>query len=230
MRSVIITGVSQGLGAALMDEVYRQGDRVVAVGRRFTAHQHALASADQDRVSLLEADLSDPAALPSVETLSTLLGDRVAVVHNAGLIGPIGALGSLEPDRIAGTVAVNLLAPMLLTNTVLAACPGVQDLRILFVSSGAAYRVKEGLATYCATKAGGEMFFRALAAQVADDSRYDVRVVDPGIMDTGMQATIRSAPTGYLPERPRYVDMYERGEIPGPGLVARRIVAEHLRD
>lgn len=228
MRTVVITGVSQGLGAALMDELYRRGDRIVALGRRFTGQQRGLASTDPDRVLLRHTDLADPAALPSRAELADLLGDDVALVHNAGVVEPIGAVGRLGAEAVTRAVAVNLTAPVLLTDALLAACPDAARVRIVFVSSGAATRVVEGWATYCATKAGAEMFFRVLAAQLAGDDRYTVASVNPGVMDTGMQAVIRGARSGYFPDRQRYLGLHERGELPAPAEVARRIVGEHL--
>ena len=228
MRTVVITGVSQGLGAALLDELYGRGDRVVALGRRFTEQQQGLAATDPDRMVLRHADLSDPATLPTREELAGLLGEHVVLVHNAGVVEPIGAVGELPPRAVAEAVTINLTAPMLLTNAVLAARPDAARVQILFVSSGAASRVVEGWAAYCASKAGGEMFFRVLAAQVAGDNRYTVASVNPGVMDTGMQTTIRATASGYFPDRQRYQGLHERGELPTPAQVARRIVAEHL--
>jgi benzil reductase ((S)-benzoin forming) len=228
MRTVVITGVSRGLGAALLDELYRRGDRVVALGRRFTERQQGLAATDPDRLVLRRADLADPATLPTPDELAGLLGEHVVLIHNAGVVEPIGAIGNLPARAVAAAVAVNLTAPMLLTNAVLAACPDAARVQILFVSSGAASRVVEGWATYCATKAGGEMFFRVLAAQLAGDARYTVESVNPGVMDTGMQTAIRAAASGYFPDRQRYQGLHERGELPTPAQVARRIVAGHL--
>jgi len=224
MTATVLTGVSRGLGRALFDELYRRGDRLLAVGRGFTAEQRA---ADPHRVTLAAVDLSRP-DLP-VPGLAEFLragpaGEDVVLIHNAGSVEPIGPIGALDPARTAATVHVNLLAPMLLTNAVLAAA-GTAPTTVLFVSSGAAHRVIDGWATYCATKAGGEMFFAALAEQYADDDRVRVATVNPGVMDTDMQALIRDSDFAGVQ---RYRGLAERGELPSPADVARRIVAEHL--
>jgi hypothetical protein len=44
-------------------------------------------------------------------------------------------------------------------------------------------------------------------------------------MDTGMQATLRGSE---FPDRDRYVSLHERGQLPDPATVARRIISEHL--
>jgi benzil reductase ((S)-benzoin forming) len=128
---------------------------------------------------------------------------------------------ALDPADIARTVALNLTAPMLLTNAFLAALPRGRGAHVLFVSSGAAHRVIDGWGVYSATKRGVEMFIEVLDAQPG----VRAASVDPGVMDTGMQASIRAADFG---ERDHYVRRYRRGELADPAAVARRIVEEHL--
>jgi benzil reductase ((S)-benzoin forming) len=224
MRTVVLTGVSRGLGAALFDGLAGRGDRIVAIGRHFTTAQHAAAVAEPDRIALVTADL----ARPEPPALDGLLAGAtaVALVHNAGVIEPIGAVGRLAPARVVDAVAVNLTAPILLTNAFLAALPpDAADVRIVFLSSGAAKRVIDGWGTYCATKAGGEMFFDALATQLAGDARFTVSNVNPGVMDTDMQATIRRSD---FPDRDRFVGLHETGELTDPAAVAAKIIAQHL--
>ena len=92
----------------------------------------------------------------------------------------------------------------------------------------------DGWALYCATKAGGEMFFNVLASQVNGDGRVTLANVDPGQMHTGMQADIRRAAAGRAyfpgqqrgwtrtprdgwPTRPRWPSGSSRSTCPRPG-------------
>ena len=83
---------------------------------------------------------------------------------------------------------------------------------------------------YGSTKRGGEMFFASLDDERAADDRVRVVIVDPGIMDTDMQAVVRehARADAYFPGRERFIERYERGELPSPTDVARRIIKEHL--
>jgi NAD(P)-dependent dehydrogenase (short-subunit alcohol dehydrogenase family) len=237
MRVVAITGVSRGLGEALLDELLgrgeppgRDGTRVVAIGRRFTERQRDLASDPAGgRLTLLTADLSDPGSLPEPEAFAAAFDGctDAALVHNAAVVGPIGSVGTLPAAELAEAVTVNLTAPVLLTNEFLAAVPGTaRRVRLVFVSSGAARRPIEGWSAYCASKRGGEAFFEVVAAEAArGDRRVSVAVVNPGVMDTGMQAALREA--GF-PDRDRYVDLHRRGELPRPREAARKLIAQHL--
>jgi NAD(P)-dependent dehydrogenase (short-subunit alcohol dehydrogenase family) len=222
MRSVVLTGVSRGLGAALFEALAGRGDRVYAIGRQFTDDQRALAAKEPDRVRLREADLTDPSSLPDAGELNEFLLGEPVLILNAATVGPLGAIGRLPRHEVAAAVAVNLTAPMLLTDAFLAARPAGQETRVLFISSGAAHRVIEYWSVYSATKRGMEMFVDAVAVQEPD--AYVVNV-NPGVMDTDMQAAVRASE---FPERDRYVGLHERGELPDPAEIAGRIIEKHI--
>jgi NAD(P)-dependent dehydrogenase (short-subunit alcohol dehydrogenase family) len=93
---------------------------------------------------------------------------------------------------------------------------------VVFISSGAAARPIRHWAAYCAAKAGGEMFFRVLAEERPDLS---VVSVNPGRMDTAMQAVLRRSS---FPDKGSFIDSHERGELASPAVVAARIVSEHV--
>ena len=229
MRSIVITGVSRGLGAALFDLLAADpGNRVLALGRHFTAAQEAAAAAEPDRVRLHTVDLSlahlELGAQMDVSTRDT---EHAVIILNAGTVEPVGAVGSVRPADVARSVAVNLTAPMLATEAFVAALgtrPAGTRATVVFISSGAAARPIEGWATYCAAKAGAEMFFRVLAAERPD---LTVVSVNPGRMDTDMQAVLRDSS---FPTKQSYIDAHERGELASPADVAARIVSEHLTD
>ncbi len=231
MRSVVITGVSRGLGTALFDQFYDHGDRILAIGRGFTEAQQGLAATDPDRVLLRRADLADPLSQPDGVELADFLtqspgdGGHAVLVLNAAVVGPIGAVGAVPAADLALAASVNLAAPMVLSSAFLAGAGTAARRSVLFISSGAAHRVIGGWAAYCATKAGAEMFFAALAEQEGD--RTYVASVNPGVMDTGMQEEIRAA-GGYFPDSARFHERYAAGELASPAEVAKMIIAEHL--
>jgi NAD(P)-dependent dehydrogenase (short-subunit alcohol dehydrogenase family) len=50
-------------------------------------------------------------------------------------------------------------------------------------------------------------------------------IINPGVMDTGMQETIRQAK---FEDRERFVELHRTGRLPDPAAVARQILADHL--
>jgi benzil reductase ((S)-benzoin forming) len=228
--NVILTGVSRGLGSALFAAFQARGDRLLAIGRRFTPAQEKIAAAEPDRIRLHAADLADSASLPGTAEFRQFLDQsptQAVLLHNAAVVSPIGAVGALPPAEVAAAIAVNLTAPIVLTDAFLAVAP--RPAKIIFVSSGAAHRVIGGFSVYCATKAAGEMFVACVAEQFAADPGVTAVNVNPGQMDTGMQADIRAAGTAgaYFPDRHTFVDRHARGEMPDPAIVAADIIAAH---
>jgi benzil reductase ((S)-benzoin forming) len=232
MRSTIITGVSTGLGAALFDHLHVAGDRILALGRRFTPAQHAAADETPDRTRLRRTDLSDPTTLPNTLELTEWIGqavDESVLIHNAAVFTPFGLIGTLDPQEIQHAVTVNLTSPLLLTNALLASAAAEHSrTTIMLITSSAARHVDGGRAVYAATKRASELVLETVRVERGED-RIRVVVVDPGIMDTPMQATVRgyALADGYFPGRERFLDRYQRG-LPSPDDVARKIIATHL--
>src|SRR3954454_23449728 len=121
MRAVVITGVSRGLGAALFDVSSARGDRVLAVGRHFSQQQQLLRDERPSDVTLFSTDIADAHWLPDYDILRGFMrdSDDVVLIHNAAVVDPIGAIGRLSTEAITNSVAVNLTAPLVLTNTFL---------------------------------------------------------------------------------------------------------------
>ncbi len=224
MRSIVITGVSRGLGAALFERLAADsGNRILALGRHFTAEQEAAAAREPERITLQPMDLSlVPLELSDQMDVCIRNATHAVIILNAGMVEPVGAVGSAPPADVVRSVAVNLTAPILAAEAFVAALPRGAKGTVLFISSGAAVRPIEGWATYCAAKAGGEMYFRVLAAERPD---LTVASVNPGRMDTAMQGVLRESS---FPDKQSYIDAHERGELASPADVAARIVSEHI--
>ncbi|MCC3265090.1 SDR family NAD(P)-dependent oxidoreductase [Arthrobacter gengyunqii] len=110
-RTIVITGASDGIGAAAARTLHSLGDRVVVVGR---SPEKTAAVAKEIGADYL---LADYARLDDVRTLAGRLLERYpridVLVNNAG-----GIMGRREEtvDGHEKTLQVNHLAPFLLTN------------------------------------------------------------------------------------------------------------------
>ncbi len=233
MNLYIVTGHSGGIGAALADALLTPESMVVGVSRRGnpTLPARAITHDALFRERLL--DLSDTAAL--LAALPTLFADlpwprvaRACLINNAGTVAPVAPVGRLDAAQVASSIALNLTAPLLLTDAFLRASEGVADRRILNLSSGAGRKAYPGWSVYCAGKAGLDHFSRVAGLDVPPEVR--VAAIAPGIVDTGMQAAIRATPASDFPLREQFVDYKASGQLSEPATVASRLIDYLLSD
>ncbi len=220
----IVTGHSRGLGAAIAAELLRHEVAVLGLARQ-EGEVPAAAGAAFEQVAL---DLADGAALQrwlAGPALSGFLAgaERVLLVNNAGVVGPVGPLAVQPLAELASAVALNVAAPLMLSQAVLAASPGVREHRIAHVSSGAARRAYAGWSVYCATKAALDQHARALALDEVAGLR--ICSLAPGVIDTDMQALVRSTPAEHFPMRARFEALKAEGQLVAPADAARRFVS-----
>lgn len=222
MNNIFLTGVSRGLGKCLLDALAGRADvRVIAVGRHFSEDVQAKAFA------CVPWDLSRFEAMPDLADVLPEDGS-VTLVNNAGVAVPIGAVGTLDGAALVRAATVNFVSPMLLVNQLQELCGKRKQegrLTIINISTGAANYPIAGWGAYCSTKAAMKMFLDVLA----EDAKDCVRVihVDPGVMDTGMQASIRAAD---FPRQAEFQGYKDQGRLRRPEDVAREIVEKYLSE
>ncbi len=187
-RLALVTGGSRGLGNALVTQLQAEGWRVVELSR-------SAPTADSVRV-----DLAQPAAvaqalgavLVGIEPMSVA---ELLVIHNAGMVQPLGPAANRPTCEVIDALNVNLVSGIAFLATAMAhfqCCPGRKV--VAHITSGAAVRAHAGLSLYSAAKAGMDQFLRVVAAeQVRQSHPFRALSIDPGALDTDMQATLRSA-------------------------------------
>lgn len=221
MDLYFITGTSSGLGYALTQEVLQANNRVVGIGRN---HPH-----QAENYYPVESDLSHANAAASIE-LSDPWGDyayeRVVLVNNAGMIDPVKRMGHTDAADIQAHYQLNLVAPTVLANQLLAAWEKANvELVILNVSSGAAQRPIDGWACYCSAKSGLSMLSEVIDTENQLHKRNcRVYALAPGVVDTPMQGTIRSADPAEFSHVGRFRSLKESGELKSPYEVARNFI------
>ncbi len=187
-RVALVTGGSGGIGAAICRALAAE-DALVAVGYgRGAEAANAVArelSAGGGRAEAFGADLEDPRAPGQfVDEVEARLGPVDILVANHGL-GVGAAYEDVDPDLFDRTMAINLRAPFLLAQRVLAGMRERHFGRILFVSSTAAFRGGVIGPHYAASKAGLHGLTYFLAGRTAADG-VTVNAIAPGLIETGM--------------------------------------------
>ncbi|WP_373890062.1 SDR family oxidoreductase [Massilia sp. DJPM01] len=226
--SAVVSGHTQGLGAALAAELMTRGIAVLGLARG-TAPQ--LAARFGPLLREHQADLSDSAALAAwlaTPALRDFVGasTQVLLINNAGTVEPVGALHDQDPLAVAQAVALNVAAPMMLAAAVATAARQA-DCRILHVSSGAARTAYTGWSVYGATKAALDQHARAVALDYPlAPHAAGVRICSlaPGVIDTAMQARIRATPESRFPQRERFLALQRDGALSSPEQCAAGVV------
>ncbi|GAA4785368.1 SDR family oxidoreductase [Actinomycetospora chlora] len=169
--TVLVTGGSSGLGAAVCEAVVAAGGTPVVLDVKAPDAGH----------SFVEVDLADTrAAELAVGRASEQVGGLDAVVTAAG-IDRCGQLVDVDAAEWERVIAVNLLGT---AAVVRAALPELESRRgkVVTVSSTLGVKAVSDATAYCASKFGVVGFTRALAAETA--GRVGVTLLIPGGMWT----------------------------------------------
>lgn len=113
-RTIVITGASDGIGAAAARRLSRTGDQIVVVGRSPTKTAAVAAELDADYFVVDYADLSQVRAL--AEKIRSQYPRIDVLLNNAGRMA---SKIELTADGYERTYQVNYLAPFLLTTQLL---------------------------------------------------------------------------------------------------------------
>ncbi|MCB2015652.1 MAG: SDR family NAD(P)-dependent oxidoreductase [Sphingobium sp.] len=184
-RTVVVTGVSRGLGLELAKALLAEGYRVVGLGRGESEAFTALGSDYPEQVAYVRADMTDLAGLADVARhIGKAFGPIYGLVNNAG-IGMGGVLATMHQADMERVIATNLLGPMTLTKYMMRSMLAKKEGRIINISSIAAQSGFHAMSVYAASKAGLEGFSRALARE-AGKYKVTVNCVAPGFVETDM--------------------------------------------
>ncbi|MFP4642734.1 MAG: SDR family NAD(P)-dependent oxidoreductase [Spirochaetales bacterium] len=237
--TAFVTGASRGLGEATVRSLLNAGfSEIVGISR---SRNESLAGKTGHKGATVEwvtCDLGSPADItgklgPVFDRYNTDFRDPIVLINNAGVVEPIGPLGSVDSDEAARNIHVNLAAPLVLCNEFLRAFSHTRSRRIIVnITSGLARRAMSGVASYSSAKAGLDMLTEAIATEQSqrigetDSSAPPVEVyaVSPGTVATQMQSALRASTEAELPDRSKFVSLFERGELYTPEYSSGKIV------
>ena len=204
--TVLITGGTSGIGKATAVAMAAMGANVVVVGRNQerggAAVEEIKAQSHNESVELMLADLSVQAEVRRLAEEFLERYDRLDVlVNNAGLVQ---SKRTETPDGIETTLAINYLAPFLLTNLLLGCLEQSVPSRVITVSSEAqrwgtmdfedmqSRRKYRGFPVYGMTKLANIMFTYELAERL-DGTDVSANCLHPGSVGTNFGQNNRGA-------------------------------------
>jgi len=181
-KTIFITGVTAGIGAAAARKFVSQGWQVVGTGRR------------RDRLDALAAELGDffhPMMLdmrcpddfePALKALPERYRSIDLLLNNAGLAPPMGNIETVDWGKIETVLDTNITGLVALTRALL---PKLIERRgqIINLSSVAATYPYKGGAVYAGTKAFVRQFSLDLRCDLAGTG-VRVTSIEPGMAET----------------------------------------------
>ena len=180
-RTMLVTGVTAGIGEASARRFVGGGWRVVGTGRRGD-RLRKLQDELGEAFLPLEIDMRDRDAVESLAHLDGAWGDVDLLVNNAGLAPPMGSLPDVEWDQIQTVLDTNMTGLVALTRALLPRLIERQG-AVINLSSVAATYPYAGGAVYAGTKAFVRQFSLDLRCDLAGTG-VRVTSIEPGMAET----------------------------------------------
>lgn len=199
-RTVLITGGSRGIGAAIARKFAASGDRIALhyVSSEPDA-QAVLDSLSGSGHMIAQADLRNPEAIRvMVEAVAVKFGKIDVLINNAGIFidHPIETTTYEQwQNAWAQTIGINLIGAANATWCALQHMPKNGTSRIVNIGSRGAFRGEPVSPAYGASKAAIVAFGQSIAKALAP-MHIGVTTLAPGFVETEMAARLLDGPEG----------------------------------
>jgi uncharacterized protein len=205
--SALVTGASSGIGEAMVHLLGQAGIPQVLVARRVDRLQ--MLATRYPAIEVLAADLATAKGVAAVvERVTDEQRSPIdLVVNNAGF-GTSGDFYTLDPDRLADEIGVNIVALTLISRAALGVMVPRGKGFVLNVSSVASFQPAPRLAVYAATKAYVTSLTESLHEEVRGTGVH-VTALCPGLTRTEFQSV--SSTASYAKRFPRFTWLTAEG-------------------
>jgi len=213
-----IAGGSKGLGQALLKLHIQAKHKVFEFSRSGTGPHHIKCNFNDTKAA--QQCFQQALAITNHTDASEL--NQINLVINTATLAPFGHLAQMEPNSIKQHININIESTVALLHTFIAAYQQSHALKtITYISSGAARRDIPGLAMYSASKA----FFERLISTLAEEQNsmnhpFKCMIINPGVMNTDMQAEIRQQNEKDFPMLSWWKELHETGQLADPKDIA----------
>jgi 3-oxoacyl-[acyl-carrier protein] reductase len=188
-KVAIVTGAARGIGATIAEVFARDGAKVVCIDVGGAAEALGQTASKVGGTALTLDVTADDAVDKITEHLRENYGGHADIlVNNAGITRD-KLLANMDEARWDSVIAVNLLAPLRLTEGLVDNGSIGDGGRVIGLSSVAGIAGNRGQTNYATTKAGMIGLTDALSAAYADKG-ITVNAVAPGFIETKMTEAI----------------------------------------
>ena len=188
-KVAIVTGAARGIGATIAEVFARDGAKVICIDVE-GAHEPLGVTATKVGGTALTLDVTADDAVDRItEHVREHYDGRADIlVNNAGITRD-KLLANMDEARWDSVIAVNLLAPLRLTEGLFDNGTLAEGGRVIGLSSMAGIAGNRGQTNYAATKAGMIGLTEALAPKLGEKG-ITINAVAPGFIETKMTEAI----------------------------------------
>lgn len=140
--TVLITGTNRGTGRAIAEVMHAAGWRIISLNRTLSG---------ESWLGEIACDLSFPEQIISAIAKAESVVERIDACVFSAAVRKLGPVATLPAEDVNSTLAVNLLAPFLLTQATLPLMRHSHGTYV-FLGSHAGSRFFEGGVAYCTSK------------------------------------------------------------------------------
>ncbi|HJS21680.1 MAG TPA: SDR family NAD(P)-dependent oxidoreductase [Steroidobacteraceae bacterium] len=220
--TAIVTGAGRGFGRAIALRFAAEGAAVTVTARTRAQIDSTVAEIKSagGRALAIPGDVTRREDVARVVQAATeAFGPVTLLLSNAGLPGPFGPIGVVDPDVWWASQAVHLRAPLLFASAVLPAMQARGGGRIIIVASRGGVEVAPSLSAYCVGKSTQIRFAQHLAAE---GRSHGVRAfaIEPGTVITDMAEDTMASPDAqrWVPHMLESLKQIKAQDDPNEGL------------
>jgi 3-oxoacyl-[acyl-carrier protein] reductase len=191
MKTILVSGVSRGLGYTIAETLLRHGHRVYGFSRKQSEYVHQLSSTYGDLFAYKEIDLSEPDTFRKKLFLDWGLIDIPldGFINNAAVAYDDIITNMRLPD-LESMFRVNVFSPMMITKGILRnMLLHNRNGSIVHISSISVHTGYKGLSMYAASKGALEAFSKNTAREWGERGIRSNCIV-AGFMETDMSGSL----------------------------------------
>lgn len=190
-KLALVTGASQGIGAATAKTLAANGYHVIMCAR----NSKALESVEEEifenggSATIAPLDLTDGDSIARLASaIEGRWGHLDVMVLNAAMLGNLGPVSQINPKEFNEVLTLNLLSQQALIAYFDPMLRKSKDASVIGLSSSVGRNARAFWGGYGASKAAFENLLLSYAEEVRNLSKIKVAIVDPGRTRTAMRA------------------------------------------